>query len=63
MVSARAAIFLMLPAALCTLAAGQDAQDEWKSKDFDLNTRLLWSLANAPLTENERDQIFGSGLL
>ena len=36
---------------------GQGRREEWKQKVFDLDARLTYSLANAPLTDAERSQI------
>jgi len=36
----------------------QHPRDDWKLKPFDLEARFTHSLANAPLTSAERDQIY-----
>lgn len=41
----------------CSVTFAQSAHDEWKTGDFNLQALLTWSLADAPLTIDERRQV------
>jgi len=41
------------------VAAAQSSRDDWKSGSaYDVNANLIYSLADAPLTSKEREQIY-----
>ena len=52
---------MCLLAVLCAgIAAAQSSRDDWKpGSSFDVNAHLTHSLADAPLTSKEREQIYG----
>jgi hypothetical protein len=51
---------MCLLAVLCGgAAAAQSSRDDWKlRRSFDVNAHLTHSLADAPLTSKEREQIY-----
>jgi len=51
---------ICLLAVLCGgVAAAQSSRDDWKLRSsFDLDAHLTHSLADAPLTSKEREQIY-----
>jgi hypothetical protein len=50
---------ILLVVLLCTGALmAQSPRDDWKVKPFDLDAHLNHSLADAPLTSSDRDQIY-----
>ncbi len=51
-------MILVLMAILCTLVAGQTSREDWKLKPFDLERILTRTLADAPLNDAERSEIF-----
>jgi len=51
----RAIFFLLI---FGNIAGAQPARDDWKVKPFDLEAHLTHTLADAPLTSIERDQIY-----
>lgn len=51
-------MIFVLFAILCTRGAAQTSRDDWKLKPFDLERILTNTLANAPLSNSERSEIF-----